>query len=100
MKTQQTGRTGHGHTWWMMLMCGVCLIPLAIVAGGAVLGGTALGLGGWSLASIPLTFLLCPLMMGGMMLLMGRNHGGQGGSCHGGDEAARRAPTHAPPTDR
>ena len=98
MKTQPTDRARHGHSWWMMLMCGVCLIPLALLAGSVVLGGAALGLGTFSLASIPLTFLLCPLMMGGMMLLMGRSHSGGAGSCHDGDEPARSA--QAPPTDR
>jgi hypothetical protein len=101
MNTQPPPRAGHGHPRWMMLLCAVCLVPLALVAVGAVAGGAAPGLGGLSLVGIPLAFLLCPLMMGGMMLLMGRGHDGHGGStCHGQENGADSTPAPAPPPRR
>jgi hypothetical protein len=81
----------------MMVMCAVCLAPLVLIAGGLVAGGAAAGLGGLSLAGIPLALLLCPLMMGAMMLLMGRSHDG-GAACHGGRDERTEQPT--PPAGR
>lgn len=49
----------------MMMLC--CLLPVILVATLPILGFKALALS--SLAS-----LLCPIMMIGMMFMMGRNH--------------------------